>query len=534
MTKALADLKYTECAPIISVETMRFLDRDTKTNNAVNGYFANESDPLNVAGYALMKEAGRALFKIVTKELENSTQKNVAIFIGGGGNGGDGLVLAKLLKEANIQSTVFSLAQSFKNESAIAYKDFKETCSEIKFISDSFENKNFTLIVDCMLGSGAKGNLRTNFANVVTEINKSNIKVIAADSPTGFDTLNKQPCKPCIKATKTILFGLPRLEAYIAQNAPFFGQAIVAQLHYPDFLIDKVNDNVYLATENIIKKLLPTRNEFVSKREHGLAMIVAGNKNMSGAPVLCAKAALKSGLGLLTLAVPGALQPILQASLYEPIFCGLGDNDNDKISVLHLQKLQECAKYQNAIAIGPGLGTDLETQNAIRMFLTELATPVVIDADAINACGSAFFCKSSTPTNAIITPHKREWERNFGKLPASEFLYPEYLRKFAKQFNVTILLKGCPTYIALTDGRVYVILAHNSGLSKGGNGDVLTGIIVSLLSQGLPTPEAAVLGALIHQKAGELARKELSAFSMQPSDVIQKLSQVFIAASKDK
>jgi NAD(P)H-hydrate epimerase len=161
------------------------------------------------------------------------------------------------------------------------------------------------------------------------------------------------------------------------------------------------------------------------------------------------------------------------------------------------------------------------------MFLTGITAPVVVDADAINACGSAFFCMEGGPANAIITPHKREWERNFGPLPSNESFYPEYLKQFATQFKITIVLKGCPTYIAIPDGRIYIVECHNSGLAKGGSGDVLTGIITALLAQGLATAEAAVLGVLLHQKAGKIAREKWGAFSMLPSDVIKALPQAF-------
>ena len=144
-----------------------------------------------------------------------------------------------------------------------------------------------------------------------------------------------------------------------------------------------------------------------------------------------------------------------------------------------------------------------------------------------SACGSAFFCMEGGPANAIITPHNREWERNFGPLPTNECFYPEYLQQFATQFKITIVLKGCPTYVAIPDGRVYVIPARNSGLAKGGAGDVLTGIITALLAQGLPTAEASVLGVLLHQKAGRLTREKMGAFGMLPSDVIEMLPAAF-------
>lgn len=515
---------------------MRALDNSTKMYFTRNESLGEQSDfgysnsPVE-AGYLLMKEAGSALFnRVVDLFDELNVHRSAAVFVGGGNNGGDGLVLAKLLIEAGIPCAVYSLAkaETFKNEARMAYEEFISCGGKLIFTSEELPaDPHFTLIVDCMLGNGASGELRPAFANVVESINGWGIPVIAADAPTGYDSAASRRGSICISAVETMLFGLPRLEAYTAEGSDVFGKVRIAPLHYPEELIKKADAGVYLTGEKMIPAMLPERSECGDKRSQGTALVIAGSANMPGAAALCSEAALRSGAGLVTLATPKSILPILQAKLTEPVFCGLGNRDCEKLSVMHLMQLQQFTSRNRAIAIGPGLGIDPETQDAIRMLLTGLQTPVVIDADAINACGSAFFCMEGGPANAIITPHKREWERNFGPLPSNESFYPEYLRQFSEQFNITILLKGAPTYVALPDGRVYLVPAKNSGLAKGGSGDVLTGIIVSLLAQGLPTGEAAVLGALLHQKAGRITREELGAFSMLPTDVIKNLHKAF-------
>ncbi len=541
----LSNLSYSECAPVVTAEAMRFLDGDTKrsrvTNNGFQPFWGMQNDAGSTdsdaftstidAGYALMKMAGIALFRRVCNFLgEDRERKSVAIVIGGGNNGGDGLALASNLIEAGIPCTVYSLAkpETFKDEASLAYEDFEKNGGKLIYISGNLPEKpQFSLVVDCMLGNGASGELRPAFARAVITISDWGIPILAADAPTGYDSAEHHAGLPCIEAEETVLFGLPRLDAYTQEGARVFGKVTVEPLDYPDDLIDKINSGIFLATEKMIPALLPDRDDFGDKRSQGTALIVAGSGNMTGAAALCTKSALRSGAGLVTLATPKALLPALQTKLDEPVFCGIGDATTDKLSIMHLMQLQDATQHQNAIAIGPGLGTDTETQDAIRMFLTGLQTPVVVDADAINACGSAFFCMEGGPANTIITPHKREWERNFGPLPSNESFYPEYLRQFATQFKITIVLKGCPTYVAIPDGRIYIIPAHNSGLAKGGAGDVLTGIIVALLSQGVAAAEAAVLGVLLHQKAGRLTRKKMGAFGMLPSDVIEMLPTAF-------
>ena len=524
---------------------MRFLDGDTKRSRVssagipafwgpqtdIDAEFVDGFATAIDAGYGLMKLAGQKLFeKTIAMLGENSEGKSVAVFVGGGNNGGDGLVLSKLLIEAGIPCTVYSLAkaETFKNEAAMAYQDFTESGGKLIIINDlPVHEPKFALAVDCMLGNGASGELRPAFARVVINLNEWNIPILAADAPTGFDSSEHRCGENCIQATETLVFGLPRLDAYTNEGARVFGKTTVEPLDYPENLIDKVLSGVFLATEDMIPALLPDRDEFGDKRSQGTAMVIAGSGNMTGAAALCTKACLRSGAGLVTTATPKALLPALQSKLDEPVFYGIGNATTDKLSIMHLMQLQDIAMHQNAIAIGPGLGTDTETQDAVRMFLTGLQIPVVVDADAINACGSAFFCMEGGPANAIVTPHKREWERNFGPLPANESFYPEYLQQFATQFKITIVLKGCPTYVAIPDGRVYVIPARNSGLAKGGAGDVLTGIITALLAQGLPTAEAAVLGVLLHQKAGRLTREKMGAFGMLPTDVIEMLPAAF-------
>ena len=517
-----------------------------------------------------MQEAGLALFKFIQCKIAEAPvchyTKPVAIFIGGGNNGGDGLVLAKHLLLAGIKSSVFSLApeSKFKNEAKLALDDFLQVGGSLvdsKAITEkanqapSFLHESFQLIVDCMLGNGAKGTLRPEFAETARIINESGLPIIAADAPTGYDSSMHICNNICIHANETMLFGFPRLDAYTKEGGPAFRKATVAPLKYPAELIPQFDEKNYLVTEDYIPQLLPQRNEWGDKRLQGTAFIIAGSKDMPGAAALCTEAALRSGAGLVTLTTTEAITPIIQAKLSEPVFCsledranGTGDENRGTLQPHQIPTLLDRAKHASAIAIGPGLSTNLGTVRAVLDLLPQLKVPAVIDADALNAiamlddaeprCGMVFHDEQSTvqavteylrnlQQPAILTPHVREFARLFGALPNSSFAIPSRLREIATSTNKVILLKGAPTYIASPDGNVYIIPVANSGMAKGGSGDVLSGIIVALLAQGLATPEAAVLGALLHQKAGRITREELGAFSMLPSDIIAALPQAF-------
>ena len=555
----MRSLQSLNLQPILSTEGMRKLDAASKEFLAKETTSEPSEKDVIQSGYTLMQEAGLALFKFV----QAKALAPIAIFIGGGNNGGDGLVLAKHLLQAGIQSTVFSLApeSKFKNEAKLALDDFSQaggSLFDFKKITEEPKqaslllHEGFKLIVDCMLGNGAKGELRTEFAAAVQIINESGLPVIAADAPTGYDSATHVRNNICIQANETMLFGFPRLDAYTKEGGPAFGKAAVAPLNYPGEVIKQFDEKNYLITEDSISQLLPQRNEWGDKRHQGTAFIIAGSKDMPGAAALCTEAALRSGAGLVTLATTEAIAPIIQAKLSEPVFCSLDDFGKDTVhrgTLRHenITTLLDRAKHASAIAIGPGLSTNFGTVEAVLALLPQFKVPTVIDADALNAiamiddaeprCGMVFHDEKSTiqavneylrnlQQPAILTPHVREFARLFGELPNSTAI-PNRLREIATSTNKVILLKGAPTYIASPDGNVYIIPVANSGMAKGGSGDVLSGIIVALLAQGLAATEAAVLGALLHQKAGRITREELGAFSMLPSDIIKNLHKAF-------
>ena len=565
--KHLDQFSFSELMPVLSTEGMRALDKAAKEAFAkdvrqTDAPIEGETRVTIEAGYELMKQAGAALFKKVVEVLDayrgaGNAPRSVAVFVGGGNNGGDGLVLAKLLIEAGIPCTTYSLAAAskFQNEAKMALEDFAQVGGKLIAYSPADDSLSraprfagFTLAVDCMLGNGAHGELRELYAAAVRDIAASKVAVVAADAPTGYDSQEHVRREPCIHALETLLFGFPRLDAYTREGGPAFGEASIAPLGYPAGIVTQFNENTFLATESLIPQMLPERDDWGDKRKQGCAMIVAGSGDMPGAAALCTQAALRSGAGLVTLASPEAVMPVLQAILSEPVFVNLqdiagqdADSTDDRATALspaHIPQILEKAKHNQALAIGPGLGSAECTRDAVIEILPQLNCPLVIDADALNAIathnktsasptsGAASYLHS-IETAAILTPHRREFERLFGALPTNDIDIPKLLRDIARNTKKVILLKGAPTFVASPDGRVFIVPAHNSGLAKGGSGDVLTGIITALLAQGTPAPEAAVLGALLHQKAGRIARKKLGAFSMLPSDVIDTFPQAF-------
>lgn len=510
---------------ILTVEGIRSLDEQAKAGDVEKGY-------------SLMCIAGKALFEAAVKMLNDCDSTiaehcNVALFVGSGNNGGDGLVCGGFLIQAGIPCTLYSLGspEKFKGEAALAYRDFQKEGGRL-VLMDSPEKAaclkdldRYQLVIDCMLGTGGKGELREPYASIVRLINESKVPVLSADVPTGFTTAGGRE-QHAVRATQTLMFGVPRLEAFTAQGLPYFGKANVARLPYPETLLKKLCQGIHLMTEGDIPSMLPRRDECGEKRDQGCALIVAGSKDMPGAAALCTKACLRSGAGLVTLASPSSVMPVLQAKMSEPVFMSL--EGGNCFEPQHVQKLLDYTRHVQSVAIGPGLSQNEETRKAVAEFTASCKIPMAIDADGLNALSEDVLRNAKTAT--VLTPHRREFARLFGELPQDACDLREtcsLLKKKAKDFNKTILLKGCPILIATPDEEIFVVPAANSGMAKGGSGDVLTGIITALLAQGCEPADAAVLGALLHQKAGEAAREKFGAFFMLPSDVIGCLPQAF-------
>lgn len=479
-------------------------------------------------GYALMKEAGNALFKKIKEKIqkEKTAQGIVYVFVGAGNNGGDGLVVARLLLEQKIPVCVYGMKPSseLKNEAGFAFKDFEkaggtyELFSEIKMP----DLKNATLIVDALLGLGFEGILRSNYQKLVDYLNQSGVPIYSVDCPT-----------IPLQANYTMLMGFARNEIYTEKESVYYGTWEVAPLSYSQKNVEIFSENVYGLIDAEMWRLLPKRNEWGDKRIQGTALIVAGSRGMLGAASLCAKAALRSGIGLLSLAVPASLLPELSVKLDEPVLLPYEDFGSGHLVAENIQEIKKFLKHQKALAIGPGISRHVGIAEVVTSFVSQVSVPMVLDADALNAFEKNLEALKHHSEEVIITPHEREWERLFGALPNSIEKRDQELREKAKEYNLVIILKGGVSCIAFPDGEIYRVGSPNSGMAKGGSGDVLTGILVALLAQGCSAKEAALLGTWLHSEAGKSARNRLGAFSMLPSDVIQELPNVFLKLEKN-
>jgi len=428
-------------------------------------------------GAVLMERAGRAVAQQAGEFLRHHNVREVLLLAGKGNNGGDAVVAARLLAEAGFQPTLVTVDQ------------FAEKLAG-KLPAPP-------LIVDGLLGTGRTGAVREPYRSAIEFINRSRSYVIAIDVPSGLGT------GTCVRADVTVTFGWPKIDLLQPAAADFVGRLELADIGLlePTATVPDVE----LLTRADIS--LPERRRSAHKGTFGHLLIIAGAEGYTGAPVLCAHAAARSGVGLVTLAVP--------RNIYEIV----AGNCPPEVMPVALDRLPALEKI-SAVAIGPGLRRLPETQAFVRAFVANLAMPVVVDADALAAV--------TLRPGLVLTPHPGEMGRLIGQtaqeVQANRW---EIARQFAREHAVTLVLKGAGTVVTDKSGKLWINSTGNPGMAKGGMGDALTGIIGALLAQGLPALEAAKAGVFFHGRAGDLAAQRVSESALLATDLIAALGAAF-------
>ena len=441
----------------------------------------------------------------------------VCIIAGPGNNGGDALAMARMLLSSGYSVSAYllhtgSLSDDCETNKKHLLERFPEALTELKTEFIAPEITRDTIIIDGLFGSGLSRPLTSIYAQATEWINNSVCKVVAIDIPSGLQgEENKLSEKSIIvKADLTLTLQFPKLAFLFPENAPFVGNWEALNIGIHPEAIEQTSSNLFYLEEKDIVKLLKKRTKFSHKGTFGHALIVAGSKGMAGASVLAAKAALRSGVGLVTVHGPECNRIITQTAIPEAIF---------------QSDLTTIDRY-NAIAIGPGIGTHAETAAILRDLLIKTDRPCILDADALNIISQQNDLLQLIPKYSILTPHPKEFERLFG---VSNSSYERMLKaqESAKLYGVYIILKGAHTLIATPDGMLYFNSTGNSGMATAGSGDVLTGILVGLLAQGYSPEEVAKIGVFLHGLAADLALEDESKESLIAGDIIDRLGKAF-------
>lgn len=447
------------------------------------------------------------------------------IFCGTGNNGGDGLAVARILREAgyNVHVYIVLYSERFSEDCTTNRKRLEHLFGSCLFsihtMNDFPALPENAILVDALFGTGLSRPLKGLSAEVVNRINDHTQQVISIDMPSGLKADEASEGYPVVQATHTLSFQFYKLAFLMPDNEKFIGKVHILPIGIHRDYIKNTPAPYQYVDEKIIRSMLKKRQAFSHKGNYGHVLLMAGSFGKMGACVLANKAAVRSGAGLVTCFIPACGYLIMQTAIPE-VMC-LCDKEEDCLS-----EIPEKPEQYSAIGIGPGIGQHQKTVDALKKLLSVIKKPMVLDADALNIMGKHKALLKEIPPHSLLTPHPREFERLFGKTKNSFERLTLQLKK-SKEHNLYILLKGHRTCITSPDGQVFFNSMGNAGMATGGSGDVLTGLLTGLLAQGYKTGETAVLGAFLHGFAGDLAAADLSEESLIASDIIAYFGKAY-------
>ncbi|REC62153.1 bifunctional ADP-dependent NAD(P)H-hydrate dehydratase/NAD(P)H-hydrate epimerase [Chryseobacterium pennae] len=480
-----------------------------------------------ISSIQLMERASMTVANWISEHCK--THRKTVLLCGNGNNGGDGLAVARILylKGFDVEVFVKDPKGKFSEDASVNIKRIEDISGiSVRTFSQITQYKfdDETVIIDALFGTGLSRPLEGEYKELVDQINKKDHIKIAIDVPSGMSADRLIGGDSVIlKTDYTLTFQSWKRSFLHPETGKYTGKVIVLNIDLNKEYAEVTETNYFATDDHFAGSLFIPRNEFAHKGSYGKAVIVGGSYGKIGAAVLATKSALKTGAGLTFTLAPQCGYEVLQTSCPEAMFIEGGeqyikDFDIDKGAV---------------IGIGPGLGTHADTQKGLLKFLKDNQAPLVLDADALNIISEDKKNLQLIPKRSIITPHPKEFERLFGPTENS-FERLELARKKAEELGVYIVLKDHHTQVITPDGKVYYNLTGNAGLAKGGSGDILTGILTSLLAQRYSEKNACILGVWLHGKAADLAAEKHSKESMLPTDVIDELGNVFIDLNRKK
>lgn len=477
-----------------------------------------------ISSLDLMERAAVQITQVITARWSASVP--IKVFAGPGNNGGDALAVARLLAQKGyvVDVYLFNIGKGLSAD-CTANRDRLKEMSSVTFneITSQFSPPELTerhLVIDGLFGSGLNKPLNGGFASLVKYINATPSEVVSIDIPSGLQCEDNgyNIRGHIVRANLTITLGQPKLAFFFPEYEDYIGEYQTVDIGLHPQGLEEAKEIYSITEESDIRKILKKRSRFAHKGSMGHGLLIAGSYGMAGAAVLSAKAALRAGLGKLTVCTPAKNNLILQTSVPEAILSL--DSDGDRFA-------HPCnADAYQALAIGPGIGTHKDTAITLLEQIRRTQAPIVLDADALNIFGSHRGWLQQLPQNTILTPHVKEMDRiNGNSIESFERL--DKARELAMRQHLFIILKGAWTAVIMPSGDVHFNPTGNPGMATAGSGDVLTGILLGLLSQGYTHHESVLLGTYLHGLAGDLAAAELGEECMCASDIIRFMPQAF-------
>lgn len=495
---------------LVTAEQMRGLD-----NGAIH--------KCNVPSLELMENAGRRTVDVMLEKYGDPLGRNVAIFVGPGNNGGDGLVIARLLAAKLARPVVFLLVPTdkLKGDSAHNYARLLELPVKIIEVQDEGDLLEATgmlasecwAAVDAVFGTGLTRDVAGIFAAAVNIINEAPCPVIAVDIPSGLNSDTGTVLGSCVKADITVTFGQAKIGQVIYPGRECTGFLEVVDIGIPEKVVDEAGIRLELLTGDV-GRWLPARFPNAHKGTYGHLLIVAGGLGKTGAALLCGSGGLRSGAGLVTLCVPYEINSIIQSGLWEAMTVPLQSTSQGILSIEDFTVIKDTLQGKKTLVMGPGIGSASETAELITRLYCEIEIPTVVDADALNILAADTRLLRKARGERLLTPHPGEMSRLTG-LDAATILDNrlEITREFAMNHKIHLILKGADTLVCDPAGNMAINPTGNAGMATGGMGDVLSGMLGGFMAQGLSPWQAACLGVYSHGLAGDrLAEETASGF----------------------
>jgi ADP-dependent NAD(P)H-hydrate dehydratase / NAD(P)H-hydrate epimerase len=504
---------------IVTAHTMQELD-----HRAINEY--------GIPGRDLMEQAGRGCAEHILAAYGTRQSKQVAIISGKGNNGGDGYVIARYLLEKGWQVMVIILAEREDIQGdaltnlVLLPENILSFCPEEGELTEKHADdlQQADVLVDALLGTGLRSDLTGVYLEAVELINSAPGKVVAVDIPTGIHGTTGRILGQTVHANMTVTFGVAKLGHVLYPAAEHVGRLVIVDIGIPPQLMDEAVGYDFL-NEKLMAPLVKRRDRQAHKGTYGHCLIIAGSTGKTGAAALAANSAVRTGSGLVTLAIPESINQILEVKTTEAMTLPLPDAGSGHLTIHSLVALEKQLAGKDALAIGPGIDRRPASVTVVQTLIETVSIPMVIDADGLNALAEdTSILHRRRSDNIVLTPHPGEMSRLLGSaIPDVAAIRISVAQEFARTYGVYVVLKGARTIIAAPNGMAAINGSGNPGMASGGMGDVLTGIIVSLLGQGYSTWNACRLGVYIHGLAGDLVAMEQGEIGMTATDLTARI-----------
>lgn len=472
---------------------------------------------IGIPGMVLMEKAALKMHDLIEQKF--SRDSKICIVAGIGNNGGDGLALGRMLMESGYPVTIQVVGNTLK-----ASEQFMDQMQILLALGMSItmdvDYRQYDILVDAIFGVGLSRKVTGQYAEVIQKMNDSDAYKIAVDVPSGICATTGKILGTAVDCDMTVTFGLMKRGLLFYPGNDYAGEIQVADIGFPKCIVSEYEPEAFTYTQQDLVRL-PKRKNDSHKGTYGKVLIVAGTKNMAGACYLSAKAAYLCGSGLVEILTREENRTILQTLLPEAVMKTYQEPDAAK--ELLREQMLEC----QTVVIGPGMGRKELTKELIMILLQEYKGNLIIDADGCNVLREVSALLPDAQAKIIITPHMKEASRIL-EIEVAEIAKDPIgiIRAYAQKNRLTFVLKDARTIISSGERLTFINSSGNNGMSTGGSGDVLSGMIAGLCSGGLDGKEAARLGVFCHGLAGDHARAQKGAYSLMASDLLEHIPDV--------